>query len=425
MNRDTNNNNTNIQNTNKENSNNQTKQSKEEKKKLRTQQVRRQRIILGAAAVLIVLLGVVLIHNFRSSGTEETAEGINASSVTAAAEQSSDSSAVTSSQDASADAGETEAALEQTAVTASAAYAPEAEDGSGAAGLLPMDEYMTSLCTAPGLVSDGQNAWYTPDMVNCYYSGWFTASEGVTYHLDSSGLVDYGWKLIGGQGYYFDDNGIYQPDADPNKLLAFTFDDGPSQGMDELLELCEETGARVTFFMIGRQVENGGAVLPHIIQDRCEVGNHSYTHTQMTTLSTEECVSNFNTCDEWIKSYSGGTESDVVRFPYGDYTAEQAAAVGKASIMWSVDSLDWDYLETQPVIDKVLSEITEGDIILMHDRHETTVEACRYLFPYLISQGYQLVTVKELAAAKGYELEAGKTYYGFCNEYIEEGRVYQ
>ncbi|MDO4616655.1 MAG: polysaccharide deacetylase family protein [Lachnospiraceae bacterium] len=288
-----------------------------------------------------------------------------------------------------------------------------------------MDERMASLAAEPGLISDGQNAWYTPDLINCYYNGWFTTAAGVTYHFDNSGLADYGWKLIGGQGCYFDEQAVYQPDADPNKLLAFTFDDGPSQGMDEILSLCEETGSRATFFMIGTQVQNGGAVIPHIIQDRCQVGNHSMTHTQMTTVSAEECSENFRQCDEWIRSFSGGIESDVIRYPYGDYTSDEPAAVGKPGIMWSVDSLDWDLRDTQLIIDQVLKQTTEGDIILMHDRYEETVEACRYLFPYFIEQGYQLVTVKELAAAKGYELEAGKTYYGFCQEYIEDGRVYQ
>ncbi len=399
---------------------------KKETKEARQKQVRKQITILTAAAVIVLLVIAVLLFGKRNSsdGSDQAADASSAQTEQSAAEAVNTAAAVDASEEDGSD-NDTEGALESTAQASAGTFAPEAEDGSGAAGLLPMDERMLSLCTEAGLVSDGQNAWYTPDLVNCYYNGWFTTAEGVTYHFDTSGLADYGWKLIGGQGYYFDENAVYQPDADPNKLLAFTFDDGPSQGMDELLALCEETGARVTFFMIGKQVENGGAVLPHIIQDRCEVGNHSYTHTQMTTLSTEDCVANFETCDEWIRSYASGTESDAVRFPYGDYTSEQIAALDKPAIMWSVDSLDWDLLEAQPVIDQVLSQITEGDIILMHDRYESTVEACRYLFPYLISQGYQLVTVKELAAAKGYELEAGKAYYGFCNEYIEDGRVWQ
>lgn len=391
--------------------------TKEERKR----QVFHRKIIGGVvAAVLVLLLSLLILSVTKKQSSEAGTKGQNSET-----EQGSQTQLSSEEQSFPDDESAPVSAEAADTVSEPLNTVPAAEDGSGDAGLLPMDEQMRSLSTQAGLISDGQNAWYTPDLIHCYYNGWFTAPEGVTYHFDASGLADYGWKLIGGKGCYFDENAVYQPEADPNKLLAFTFDDGPSHGMDELLDLCEETGARVTFFMIGKQVENGGAVLPRIIQDRCEVGNHSNTHTQMTTLSTEECAANFGECDSWIRSYSGGIEADAVRFPYGDFTAEEAAAVGKPSIMWSVDSLDWDLLEAQPVIDTVLSQITEGDIILMHDRYESTVEACRYLFPTLIAQGYQLVTVKELAAAKGYELEAGKTYYGFCQEYIEQNRVWQ
>lgn len=365
-------------------------------------------IAIIIVSVLIILFSLIMIRKVKSNKSADTDQNVSSQTLE------------NNEQGVSGDPSQ----ATDSAPATMGASTPETADGTGNAGLLPMDEYMSSMASQPGWGNDGHNAWYTPDGSNCYYGGWQTI-DGQTYHFDGSGLIDYGWKLIGGQGCYFDDQGVYHPDADPNKLLAFTFDDGPSHGMDEILELCEQTGSRVTFFMIGKQVENGGAVLPHIVQDRCEVGNHSNTHTQMTKLSAEECAANFAACDEWIRSFSGGIESDVVRFPYGDYNPDEPAAVGKPSILWSIDSLDWDLLEAQPVIDTVLSQITEGDIILMHDRYESTVEACRYLFPYLIQQGYQLVTVKELAAAKGFELEPGKTYFGFCQNYIEENRVFQ
>ncbi len=397
----------------------------------REKKVKKQKLILAAAALLLIAIAAwLLLHG--KAGDQSTAEASGSSAAEAdadAAYQNAETAEVDSSAELSDPALQETSEETETADPGAAADGvlpvPEAEDGSGSAGLMPLDERMSSLSAEPGLVSDGQNAWYTPDLVNCYYNGWFTSPEGLTYHFDTSGLADYGWKLIGGQGCYFDENAVYRPEQDPNKLLAFTFDDGPSPGMGGILDLCEETGARVTFFMIGKQVENGGAVLPLIVQARCEVGNHSYTHTQQIKLTPEESAAEYATTDDLLASFSGGITADVYRFPYGDYTTEHQAAVGKPCIMWSVDSLDWDLQETQPIIDRVLSQITEGDIILMHDRYDATVEACQYMFPYLISQGYQLVTVKELAAAKGYELEPNKSYYGFCQEYIEQGRVWQ
>lgn len=298
--------------------------------------------------------------------------------------------------------------------------APEAEDGSGAAGLMPMNESTMTLYSENGWFMDANNSWYSPDNVHVYYNGWANI-DGENYHFDTAGMVDRGWKVIGGQSCYFGKTGIYYPDQDPNKVLAFTFDDGPSQGTTDLLDLCEETGARITFFLLGECLADYGYEVPRILADRCQLGSHSTEHIQMTTVSTEQCVADFQFSDQMIRECGG--ETSVYRFPYGDYTQEEKAAVGKPSIMWTLDSLDWDLKNTQAVIDRVLAQVEEGDIILMHDIYNTTIEACRYLFPYLQEQGYQLVTVAELAAAKGYTLEAGSAYYGFSNTRIEEGRV--
>ncbi|MDO4490322.1 MAG: polysaccharide deacetylase family protein [Lachnospiraceae bacterium] len=301
---------------------------------------------------------------------------------------------------------------------------PEAEDGSGAAGLMPMDESIMYLSCQDGWFVDNLNSWYSPDMVHIYYNGWQTIGEK-SYHFDAAGMLDHGWKLIGGVSCYFDEAGVYHPEADPNRLLAFTFDDGPSNGTGELLDLCDQTGARISFFLLGNLTDGYGDTIARIQNSRCQLGSHSTDHTQMIKIGTEDCVNNFRISDELISLNGNGAQTDVYRFPYGDYTAEQLAAVGKPGIMWSLDSLDWDLQDTNLIIERVLNQIGEGDIILMHDIYSTTIEACRYLFPYLISQGYQLVTVKELAAAKGYTLEAGKSYFGFSNDKIAQGRVCQ
>ena len=107
----------------------------------------------------------------------------------------------------------------------------------------------------------------------------------------------------------------------------------------------------------------------------------------------------------------------VCRFPYGNINdanvAAQGAATGAPSIFWDVDSFDWESRDTEAIKQVVLENISEGNIILMHDRYEESVEACRQLFPELIAQGYQLVTVSELAAAKGVDMQPGVTYYNF------------
>lgn len=301
----------------------------------------------------------------------------------------------------------------------------EAEDGTGAAGLININAVadVSTLTYQDGWYLSDMNAWYSPDMNLCYYNGWQTLGEEM-YHFDQNGMLDRGWKAIGGQGYYFDSTGVYHPEKDPNMCLAFTFDDGPSEGTGQILDLCEEYGARVSFFLLGNLVPEYPDSVSRIVQDRCELGNHSFDHTQMIKISTEECVNNFQQADATMRDYSG-YQSDVYRFPYGDYTQEQKVAIGKPSMMWSVDSLDWDLQDTQKVIDRVIAQTEANDIILMHDIYPTTIEACRTLFPYYLNQGYQLVTVRELAASKGIVLEDGNAYYGFTQKHIDDGRVCQ
>lgn len=246
--------------------------------------------------------------------------------------------------------------------------------------------------------------------------GYWTQIDGKTYHMNESGQPDLGWHLIDGQSCYFDDSGVYIPDAPNDKMVAFTFDDGPSHNVEAILDLCVEYDARVTFFMIGYNVEHGGAVIPFLVKYRCGLGNHSYSHTDNEGRPVEETVADFNMCNEWIANFNNGVGTNLIRFPYGDYTQEQLEATGMSAIFWDVDSLDWESQNVEQICEQVRSLVTDGSIVLMHDHISEAVEACRILFPELIDQGYQLVTVSELAAAKGIELEPGKAYYNFYGQ---------
>ncbi len=110
-----------------------------------------------------------------------------------------------------ADDTETEETAEA-AETGSWETAPEADDGSGAAGLKIMDESIMYLASEDGWYRDEYNLWYSPDNVHYYYNGWVTLGDRI-YHFDAAGMVDRGWKTIGGTEYYFDESGVYDPDA--------------------------------------------------------------------------------------------------------------------------------------------------------------------------------------------------------------------
>ena len=121
--------------------------------------------------------------------------------------------------------------------------------------------------------------------------------------------------------------------------------------------------------------------------------------------------------------YNNGVGAAVVRFPFGEYTRTLAANTGRSCWFWNVDTLDWKTKNVQSNISAVLDNAEGGQIVLMHDIHETTVTACQTIIPELKNRGFELVTVQELAASRGYEAEAGVTYYGFTDRNIENNTV--
>ena len=300
---------------------------------------------------------------------------------------------------------------------------PESEDGSGQAGKAALGENMAVQYDTPGWQKNDNGWWYAVDGQTCYINGWMEI-DGNQYHFDKNGYMDTGWTAVGGQGCYFDENGVYDPNADNSKMIALTFDDGPSQHTSRLLDILEANGVKGTFLMLGEQVEKYGAdTIPRMAQLGCVIGNHSYDHPNLKKAGAETAQDQFNRTDQAIAQYNNGVGAEVIRFPYGEYTKEMAANTGRPCLFWDLDTLDWDSKNADTIYNTVMSNIEGGNIILMHDIYSTTVDACERLIPDLLAQGYQLVTINELAASRGYELSAGVTYFGFTAEDVAAGSV--
>lgn len=312
--------------------------------------------------------------------------------------------------------------LESSSTTA-VETAPENDDGSGKAGREKIPDGMSVQYETPGWQHDDNGWWYACDDQTCYVNGWVTI-EDKQYHIDGYGYMDTGWTAIGGKGCYFESDGTYNPDADSSKLLALTFDDGPCEYTTDLLNVLEQNQVKATFFMLGDQLEEyGSQTIPKMVEMGCQIGNHSYDHTTMTKLSTAECVEQFQKTDQLLQSYGASEGSSVVRFPYGSFTTEQKQQVGKPNIYWDVDTSSYGKSDAESFVSNVEEEITGGNIILINEGRETTPEAVNMLIQDLTGQGYQFVTVEELAAAHGYRLESGVTYYGFSDADVNAGRV--
>ena len=194
-------------------------------------------------------------------------------------------------------------------------------------------------------------------------------------------------------------------------VVALTFDDGPDVYTSTLLDTLEQYGAQATFFMLGSNVEKYGAdVIPRMAAIGCELGNHSYAHPNMKELSTDDGLAQFQMTDDLIAQYNNGQGATVIRFPYGNSTDELLASIGRPSIMWDVDTLDWQTKNVQANISAVLNSVSPGDIILMHDIHAPTVKTVEKIIPWLIENGYDVLTVSELMERKGIKMKDGKVY---------------
>lgn len=207
-----------------------------------------------------------------------------------------------------------------------------------------------------------------------------------------------------------------EPTKDPNrKMVALTFDDGPTeQYTPQILDLAEEYGIRVTFFMQGNRLYEKDAIVRRAVELGCDIGTHGWSHTDMTTLTRRELRDRFDRVEERISEMvEGGYDLRLMRPPYGNTNSDVYSAATSselAVIKWSVDTLDWKSRNTASVLEICREEIRDGSIVLFHDKFQSTVDAVRELIPWLLEQGYDLVTVTELIESTGEPLRYGGLY---------------
>ena len=272
-----------------------------------------------------------------------------------------------------------------------------------------------------GWHEDENGKWYQ-NVDGTYYAGGLQEIDGSTYYFGDNGYAQTGWVSVGFDDYYFNDDGTYDPSQHKTRI-AFTFDDGPGQYTDKLLDCLEENNAHATFFMLGQLVGQYPDEVKRMVELGCEIGNHSWDHLDMLNLSIDDVIKEFGDTDQALID-ACGQESTVIRPPYGDCNDEIISAVGKPFILWSIDSLDWKYLDADLDYNGIMNDSNLGDgaVILMHDIHGPSVDAALRLIPDLIAQGYKLVTVSEMAAAKNVTLQPAK-YAEFWQSALDAGYV--
>lgn len=247
-----------------------------------------------------------------------------------------------------------------------------------------------------------------------YVSDDFIESKGNKYYFDAEENMVTGEIKLGFTNYVFGEDGKMISEVstlDVNKpMVALTYDDGPGSRTNELLDTLEANESHATFFVLGQRInDDNGHLLKRMVDIGCEIANHSYSHPQLTKLSEEAIKEEISKTNDKIIEKSG-TEAKIIRPPYGSTNDTVRASAGLPLIMWSIDTLDWKTKNAQATIDHIMNNVRDGDIILMHDIHDATIDASKDLIPKLKAAGYQLVTVSEMSVAREVTMEAGQSY---------------
>ena len=218
---------------------------------------------------------------------------------------------------------------------------------------------------------------------------------------------------IGSKPLYFT-----KPDCPKDaKLVALTFDDGPSsQYTPILLDGLKERGVRATFFVIGDKIKGNEDILRRIHNEGHVIGNHTLNHKNLAQESADSVREQLEGCAKLVEEIIGEKPA-VARMPGGnlnDNTRIVLAELGLPAIGWSVDTRDWESKNVDSILKETFQSgqygVRDGAIILMHDRVEVTPEATLKIVDRLLEEGYTFVTVPELLAARKPLILTGAVY---------------
>lgn len=192
-------------------------------------------------------------------------------------------------------------------------------------------------------------------------------------------------------------------------MIALTFDDGPNHNTSLVLDILESYGVKATFFILGCNINGNEKIINRMNDLNMEIGNHMYSHKLITKLKDEEIKDEINNVDKLVFDIIGEYPT-LIRPSYGTYNKRVKKLLDRPIIIWNVDTMDWKYHNSKRIADRVIRDVRDGSIILMHDIYRATANSLEIFIPKLLNVGYQLVTVSELLYYKGIEIKDGNIY---------------
>lgn len=194
----------------------------------------------------------------------------------------------------------------------------------------------------------------------------------------------------------------------PDDKIALTFDCAwNDDDIDEIISVLEKYKCKATFFVTGKWAEDYSNSLNKLYRSGFEIGIHSYNHDDYTKMSREEIERDMEKCDTAVMKATG-YKPVIARAPSGAYNDNVVKTIedsGRACIQWSVDGLDYvEGASVDGICEKVISNTSDGDIILLHNGTEFTASA----LPEIIEKlrvGHELVNVSELIYKNNYTID--------------------
>lgn len=178
--------------------------------------------------------------------------------------------------------------------------------------------------------------------------------------------------------------------------VALTFDDGPHPVYTpQLLDGLNERGVHATFFVVGKNILGNEALLKRMETEGHLIGNHTYSHVKLSELDTARACAEVEKTNALICEVTG-KEPEFIRPPFGEWKKAMECSFEMIPVLWDVDPLDWTTKNTALVVERVLKDTKPGDIILLHDYYQSSVDAALEIVDALTERGYKFVTVDEL-----------------------------
>lgn len=179
------------------------------------------------------------------------------------------------------------------------------------------------------------------------------------------------------------------------KTIALTFDDGPSIYTKKITDLLEQYGFNATFFMVGSKIDTYKEDVQYLHKKGNEIGNHTYTHIWSTKYKNEIVLKEIEKTNQKIYNVTK-QKCKLFRPSYGAINKQLKKVIKEEIIMWTLDSKDWKYKNRKIISAKVLKNIKDKDIVLMHEPLKETYESLKIILPKLKKENYQIVTVSTL-----------------------------